>query len=59
MKKFLVIDCVKRYEYMFNNHRQLKKWIKDNFSNENNFYTTHLIYEVDFIKKYWDVNDIN
>jgi hypothetical protein len=23
MKKFLVIDCVKRYEYMFNNHHRL------------------------------------
>jgi hypothetical protein len=43
---------------MFNNHHQLKKWIKKNFNNENDFYSTHLIFEVGSIKKYWDVNDI-
>ena len=58
MTKFLVIDCSKRYEYMFNNHHQLKKWVKDNFDNENDFYSTHLIFEVSSIKKYWDINDI-
>lgn len=52
MKKFLIIDCIKKYEYIFNNHHQLKKWVKDNFPNENDFYTTHLIYEVENIKKY-------
>jgi len=59
MTKFLVIDCNKRYEHMFNNKHQLKKWVKENFDNEINFYSTHLIYEVNFLKKYWDVNDIN
>jgi hypothetical protein len=52
MKKFLIIDCIRKYEYIFNNHHQLKKWVKDNFPNENDFYTTHLIYEVENIKKY-------
>ena len=58
MKEFLVIDCIKKYEYVFNSHHQLKKWIRDNFYNMDDFYATHLIYEVENIKKYWDANDI-
>lgn len=58
MTKFLVIDCSKKYEYIFNNHHQLKKWVKENFSDINDFYSNHLIFEVSDIKKYWDVDDI-
>ena len=57
-EKFLVIDCSKRYEHIFNNKHQLKKYIEENYPNPNDFYSTHLIYEVTNIKKYWDVNDI-
>ena len=57
-EKFLVIDCSKRYEHIFNNKHQLKKYIEENYENPNDFYSTHLIYEVTNIKKYWDVNDI-
>ena len=59
MIKFLIIDCSKRYEHMFNNKHQLKKWVRENFNNEVDFYSTHLIYEVNSLKKYWDINDIN
>jgi hypothetical protein len=58
-KKLLVIDCNKRYEHIFNNKHQLKKWIKENYPNPNDFYSNHLIYEVTNIKKYWDINDID
>lgn len=58
MKKYLVIDCNRMYEYFFNTPKQLKKWVEANFDNEKDFYTTHLIYEVENPKKYWDVNDI-
>jgi hypothetical protein len=37
---------------------KLKKWVKDNFDNENDFYSTHLIFEVGSIKKYWDIKYI-
>ena len=46
------------YEYFFNTPKQLKKWVEANFDNEKDFYTTHLIYEVENPKKYWDINDI-
>jgi hypothetical protein len=55
---FLVIDCNKRYEHLFNSSKQLKEWVRDNFDNEKDFYNNHLIYEVTLHKKYWDINDI-
>lgn len=57
--KFLVIDCDKKYEHIFNNKHQLKKWVLENYPNPTEFYSKHLIFEISNIKKYWDINDIN